>query len=124
MKATVPTFALLAFLVAGGVTFAVIQWLGRGSPEMAFVAGAVVGTQVAAVVHHRTPRADSSAGVKAGVGAALAVGTVLLGAALHAGWKPFQFPGVSIPISVVGAFVFPFVLFDTMWDSLSKKRGS
>ena len=124
MKAAGYVSAVLAFIAGGSITFAVIRWLGKGSPELAFVVGAVLGTQIAAVVHHRTPGAVSSPGVKAGVGTALALGAVLLGLVLHAFWKPFNYPEISIPIAVVGAFVFPFVLFEQMWNALSKKPGA
>ena len=121
MKAACYVSAILAFIVGGGITFAVVRWLGKGSPELAFVVGAVLGTQIAAVVHRRSPAAVSAPGVKVGVGAALALSTILLGALMHALWKPFDYPEISIPIAVVGSFVFPFVLFDTMWNALSKR---
>src|SRR3954470_9616033 len=108
--------AIIAFIVGGSITFAVMRWLGKGSPELAFVVGAVLGTQIAAVVHRRSPGAVSSARVKAGVGAALALSTVLLGIVLLLAWNPFDYPQISIPIAVVGTFVFPFVLFETMWN--------
>src|SRR3954452_15943840 len=109
MKPIVYISAILAFIAGGSVTYAVVHWLGKGSPELAFVVGAVLGTQIAAVVHHRSPGAVSSPGVKAGVGAALALSTVLLGIAMHALWKPFTYPEIIIPIAVVGTFVFPFI---------------
>jgi hypothetical protein len=55
------------------------------------------------------------------LGAALALGTVLLGTVLHLAWAPFEYPEISIPIAVVGTFLFPFVLFQTMWNALSKR---
>ena len=124
MKAVGYISAVIAFIVGGSITFAAVRWLGMGGPELAFVAGAVLGTHIAAVVHHRTPGAVSSTGVKAGVGAALALSTILLGFVLQSLWKPFDYPEISIPISVVGTFVFPFFLFDQMWNALSKKRAA
>lgn len=124
MKVAGYAFAILAFIVGGSITFAVVRWLGKGGPELAFVVGAVLGTQIAAIVHHRSPGAVSSPGVKAGVGAALALSTILLGIVLHALWKPFSYPEISIPIAMVGTFVLPFFLFDQIWNSLSKKPGA
>ena len=121
MKVTAYISASLAFIVGGCITFAVVRWLGKGSPELAFIVGAVLGTQIAAVVHRRSPGAVSSPRVKAGVGVALALSTILLGTVMNALWKPFDYPEISIPIAVVGAFVFPFILFETMWNALSKK---
>jgi hypothetical protein len=123
VKPGVLAVAVVSLLVGGAVTFAVIRMVGKGSPELAFVVGAVLGTQLAAVVHHRTPGAASSSRVKAAIGVALACGVVVLGAVLHLAFAPFEFAWVSIPIAAVGAFVFPFVLFDTMWNALTKKRN-
>ena len=121
VKPLVPIVALLSLLVGGAVTFAVIRMLGKGSPELAFVVGAALGAQMAAVAHHRAEGAVSSTRVKAITGAALALGVIILGVILHFAFAPFEFPAISIPISAVGAFVFPFVLFDTMWNALSKR---
>jgi hypothetical protein len=122
VKPTVFVVAVVAQLVGGAVTFAVVRMIGKGNPELAFVVGAVLGTQLAAVAHRRAAGAASSPGVKASVGAALACGALLMGVALHLAFAPFPFPGISIAFAVVGSFVFPFVLFDTMWNALSKKR--
>ena len=124
MRLSVYGAAILAYIVGGSVTYAVVRWLGKGSPELAFIVGAVLGTQLAAVVHHRSPGAVSSASVKARIGAMLALSTVLLGVALQATLSPFEHPEVSIPIAVVGTFIFPFVLFDTMWNALSKRTDA
>jgi hypothetical protein len=124
MKAAVYFSAVLTFIVGGGITFAVVRWLGKGSPELAFIGGAVLGTQIAAVVHHRSKGAVSSPGVKAGVGASLALSAIVLGIVMHAIWKPFDYPEISIPMAVAGSFVFPFVLFEQMWNALSKKPGA
>ena len=123
MKPAVVVIAVVSFFLSGGVTFAIVRWLGKGSPELAFVVGAIVGTELAAVVHHRNPGATNSAGVKALIGAALAMSTVVLATLLHLVVAPFEYPQISIPIAVVGTFVFPFVLFDTMWKALSGRAG-
>ncbi len=121
MKGNVYIAAIVAFIIGGGMTFAVVRELGKGSPELAFVVGAILGTQIAAVVHRRDAQAESSPGVKATIGMALAGSAILLGVVLQFFWMPFEYPEISLPISVVGAFIFPFVLFETMWDALSRK---
>ena len=122
VKPGVLAVAVVSLLVGGGITFAVVRLVGKGSPELAFVVGAVLGTHLAAVAHHRSPGAASSPRVKALVGAALACGAVALGVALHIAFAPFEFAVISIFFAVVGSFAFPFVLFDTMWKALSKQR--
>jgi hypothetical protein len=120
MKPFVYITATLSFLIGGSLTFAIIRWLSKGSPELAFVAGAILGTELAAVVHHRTPGASSSPAVKAKIAAALSVSAIFLGIALHTAFHPFAYPEISIPMAVAGAFIFPFVLFDTMWNALDR----
>lgn len=123
MKPIVYVSAIIGLILGGSITFGVIRWLDKGSPELAFVVGAVLGIQLAVIAHHRHPGASSSSRVKARVGAALAVSTILFGVALHFGWKAFEYPEISIPIAVVGTFFFPFVLLDTMWNALAKPPG-
>ena len=122
VKPGVLVVAFVSLLAGGGVTFAVVRMVGKGNPELAFVVGAILGTQLAAMAHHRVAGAKSTPRVKAWIGADLACGALLLGVALHLAFAPFQFPAVSVPFAVVGSFVFPFVLFDTMWNALSKRR--
>ena len=58
VKPGVLAIAVLSQLVGGGITFAVVRMVGKGSPELAFVVGAILGTQLAAVVHHRIGGAE------------------------------------------------------------------
>lgn len=116
--------AFLAYIVGGSITFALLRWLGKGAPELAFIVGALLGIQIAAVVHSRSPGAVSSFGVKLGIGAASALGTILLGMVMHALWKPFIYPEISITFGVVGAFVFPFVLFEMFWKTLARRPNA
>jgi hypothetical protein len=52
----------------------------------------------------------------------LAVVTAVFGLALHRLFAPFKFADVSIPISALGVFVFPFAIFNVMWFALSKSK--
>jgi len=120
MRAITYVIAVSAFVVGGGITFAVVRWLGKGSPELAFMVGAILGTQLAAIIHHRGRGASNSLQVKAKIGLVLALTAFFLGIVLHTVFGAFEYPDVSVPIGVVGAFVFPFVLFDTMWNAMTK----
>ena len=121
MRAIAYIAATSAFVAGGAVTFAVVRWLGKGSPELAFVVGAVLGTQLAAAIHHRSRGAGNSPRLKAMIGLVLALTAILLGIVLHTVFEAFEYPDVSIPIGAVGTFIFPFVLFDTMCNALSGK---
>ena len=46
---------------------------------------------------------------------------VILAGGLGVRLRPFT--NVSIPIGAVGSFVFPFVIFNMMWNALSKQKN-
>ena len=110
------------FFVGALITLGIIRAIEKGSPELAFVVGAILGTQIAALVHHRQPGTSNSLAVMLSLGITLAVAAVVLGSILHVVFAPFNYPEISVPIAAVGSFVFPFVLFDTMWKALSKGK--
>lgn len=112
-----------SFFVGAAITFAVIRLMEADHPELAFIVGAILGTELAALVHHRQEGTTNSFATKATVGLALAVAAVVVGITLHLMANPFHYPEISIPMAAVGSFVFPFVLFDTMWNALSKPKG-
>lgn len=122
LKAIALGTGVVSFFIGAAVTFAAIRLIGKGSPELAFVVGAILGTQLATVAHHRQPQATASAGTKLGLGVALGAAALIFGLLAHVAFRPYTYPDVSIPMAVVGSFVFPFVLFDTMWKALSKHR--
>jgi hypothetical protein len=110
------------FLFGATIAFAIVRAVEMGSPELAFVVGAILGTQVAAVVHHRQSGSTNSFLIKVALGATLAVTAVAMGIVLHFGFSAFNYPEISVPMGAIGSFVFPFVLFDTMWKALSKAK--
>jgi hypothetical protein len=123
MRPSVFIVAAVSFFISSSITFAVIRWLGKGSPTLAFIVGAAVGTNLAAVMHHRNPKGTNSPGVKASIGAVLVISMLALATVLHIVFAPFRFfLVVTLPISAIGSFVFPFILFDTTWRTLSKVR--
>jgi hypothetical protein len=123
MKPIVLVAAVGTFVVAGAIAFAVIRKLDLKNPEIAFVSGGVAAVIVAAAMHQRRPGARNTPGVKVALGAVLAVTALLFGLALHRMYAPFAFFEVSVPISALGCFLFPFALFNTMWTALEKARN-
>jgi len=124
LKAIVLIVSVVSCIISGAATFAVIQWIGKGSGELAFVIGAIIGTQVGAVIHYRRKGATNSLSAKAKLGLALGAANVVFGVVLHYAIAPFAYADVTIPLAAVGSFVFPFVLFDTMWNTLSKYKDA
>ena len=94
-----------------------------GIPELPFIVGAVLGTQVGAIMHHRQPGSRSTVAAKAILGVVLSVCAIIVGLVLHLTTNSFNFAEISIPFAAVGSFVFPFVLFNTMWNTLSKNNS-
>ena len=122
MKLATLFLATAVFVAAASITFTIIHWLKIGDPGLAFVAGAILGTQAGSLLHHRTPDAANTMGVKCLLGAVLAVTAALFGVALHVLFAPFKFAEITIPISAIGTFFFPFVIFNTMWSTMSQSR--
>jgi MFS family permease len=110
---------IVSFLAGAALTLVVIRALEIGRPELAFVVGAILGTGIGAVAHHRQ-KGNNTGAVKTALGIALAATAVAFGLLVHFAFGVFAYPEVSIPIAGIGSFVFPFVLFNTMWEALSK----
>jgi hypothetical protein len=123
LKVTTLAIAAAVFTGAASITFAIVRWLEQDA-DYAFAAGAILATQIAAIIHYRTPGSTNTIGVKAMLGAVLSLTALLFGLLLNAWFSPFKFADISIPIATLGAFGFPFVLFGTMWNALSKSKRS
>jgi hypothetical protein len=112
------------FFLGAIVTFAIIRGIDKGNPELTFVVGAILATNVAAMVHHRQSGTANNLAIKLALGAMLAISAVVFGVLLHFAFSPFKYPEVSVPIAAVGCFVFPLVLFNTMWKAMSKSKDN
>jgi hypothetical protein len=112
---------IVSFLAGAALTLAVVLFFEFRWTELAFVVGAILGTQVGAMVHHRQ-KGDNTSAVKIALGIALAATAVAFGLVVHFAFGVFVHPEVSIPMAGIGSFVFPFVLFNTMWEALSKPK--
>ena len=122
MKASTLALAAILFVAGASITFAIIRWLGKGDPELSFIIGAILATQGAAAIHFYTPGSTNTTTGKAILGVVVAVTAVVYGLVLHYLFAPFKFAEVSIPICSIGAFFFPFGLFNTMWNALAKTK--
>ena len=121
MKASTLATALAAQVFAVLVAFALQRTFSAGpSSGLPFVVGGIFGTQMGALRHARRPDAVNTSGVKARLGAALGVGALVLGGALHVLFAPFTFVDVTVPIAALGSAVFPFVLFNQMWRAVRR----
>ncbi len=124
MKPSSLMIAAVSFIVSGGLAFLVIRAISMGNPELSFIVGAVIGSQTGAIMHHRHPGSQPTATAKLLLGVVLAACALVLGVILHVTANPFTFAEVSVPAAIVGSFAFPLLLFNTMWNALSKQQRS
>lgn len=122
MKSTSLFLSALAFVAAASLALAVIRGFDVGDTPLALVVGAIVGSQVGAILHARQPDATSSAIPKLVLGAVLAVVALAFGFAVHLGLGGITYPEVTLPISAIGTFVFPFAVFNTMFNAIRNQR--
>ena len=120
MKPIHLVLSAVAFVVTASIVLAIIRSIGVGQTPIAFVAGAIIGTQTGAILHARQPNAAATWSTKLILGAVLAVTAVVLGLIVYASLGGITYPEVTLPISAVGAFGFPLVLFNQMFNAMQK----
>jgi hypothetical protein len=122
----VKTFSLviagLSFLAAAAITLAVIRGLDVGDDPLTFDVGAIVGAQAGAIIHAREKDAVASTRVKLTLGGVLAVVALVFGLVVHFAVRGLKYPEITIPIASVGSFVFPFALFNTMFNAMRQSK--
>jgi hypothetical protein len=123
MKPAAYVATVLSAAVSTVVALLIIRAVGYSGTSMAFVVAAIIGTNVAVFVHHRSGGAALNGTNKAQIGASLALTALVVGGALQLLVGPFAYPEVTIPIAMVGSFVFPWAIADTMWKALEQKKS-
>jgi len=66
--------------------------------------------------------AMSGDGEKCGLGGVIAGSCLVFSLVVQVIANFFPEPVISIPISTIGSFIFPFVLFNIMWNSMQKNK--
>ena len=122
MKPACLVIAAVAFIIAAAIALAVIRGFSVGDTSLAFVVGAILGTQAGAIAHSRRSEADATIAVKLGLGAVLAGVALVFGIVVHFAVSPFEYPGVTLPIAAIGSFVFPFAIFNTMFNAVRRSK--
>ena len=112
----------LVYIIGVTLAYAVISAFNVGDPNLSLGLGAVVGTQIGAWLYHRREPAAAPFPVKASAGLLMSSLCVIQSLLFQALWGWQKFPEVAIPISAVGTFVFPFVLYGTMQKALAKAK--
>jgi hypothetical protein len=122
MKTIGIAVASSAFTVGAIVTFLILRFIQSDMAYISLIAGAIIGTQAGLVWYHRQPGASLTLQLKLRLGAVLTITGVVLSLIMQTTIRWFQFPEVSILIGAVGCFIFPFVLAETVWKALEKRR--
>jgi hypothetical protein len=110
----------LAYIIGVTLTYAILAALRVDDMNLALAMGAILGTQIGALLYHRRESAAAPFRVKASVGLLMATLCVIQSLLFQAVWGWLKYPEVSIPIGAVGTFVGPFVLYGTMQKALAK----
>ncbi|MDG2208104.1 MAG: hypothetical protein P8K78_09400 [Pirellulales bacterium] len=115
--------AAVAFIIGAAIALAVIRGFSVGDPSLAFVVGAILGAQAGAIAHSRHPEAEATVAVKLGLGAVLAGVALIFGFVVHFAISPFKYPDVTLAIAAIGSFIFPFAIFNTMFNATRRSQS-
>jgi hypothetical protein len=117
---------LLSVAALHVVLFAVALWIimkfKPDAPEVAFVIAAIAGTWTGAFFFHRRNSGTSNYAAKAALGGTMAAVCIIEAIVVQGAWSTMKVPEVSIPISAIGTFGFPFVLFDKFEKAFRQQR--
>lgn len=117
------TIAQLAFLLVTAAIALAFRSLPGDKPTLIFVVASIVGTHVFAFVHHRLGGAEPTTKEKLVIGASFSMCVVISAIGFDLADMPLLLPQVTVPISMIGVAVFPFVLTRTAWKAISAKAA-
>jgi hypothetical protein len=124
MKPSILSIAAASFVVGAAVTCAIFRLAGLGHEMVAIVVGAILGTDIAVILHHRQSGATLPAKIKAQLGATLAITALATTAVLSVAIDWEEFPEIALPLSALGSFGFPFIIGSTLWNALQKTKDA
>jgi hypothetical protein len=112
--------AAVGFCVSAALALALIRNFQFGDDPMAMIVGATVGTQVGVIAHSRQPGARATRAAKTWLAAVLAAMAIAFGLAVQFAFTGFEYPEITLPMSAIGSFVFPYAIFGSTWRALGK----
>jgi hypothetical protein len=115
------TIAQLAFLLVALAMALVFRSLPGDKPSLIFVVASIVATHAFAFAHHRAGGTEPTTKEKLVIGASFSLCVVISAIGFALADMPLLMPVVTIPISMIGVAVFPFVLTKTAWKAISTK---
>lgn len=112
----------IGYLVSFTITALIISYFKVSYPGLAFIVGSLAGTQIAAWSHCKCCNKLATYRIKAIIGGQLSLLSIIAGyfSQLLLNW--IAFPKVTLSISAIGSFIFPFVIFGQIQKSFIKSK--
>lgn len=117
------TIAQLAFLLVALAMALAFRSLPGEKPSLIFVVASIAGTNAFAFAHHRLGGAEPTTKDKLLIGASFSLCVVISAIGFALAEMPLLLPEVTVPISMIGVAVFPFVLTKIAWKAISAKAA-
>jgi hypothetical protein len=117
------TVAQLAFLLVTLAMSLVFRTLPAEKPSLIFVVASIAGTNAFAFAHHRFGGVEPTTKDKLLIGASFSLCVVISAIGFALADMPLLMPEVTVPISMIGVAVFPFVLTKMAWKAISAKAA-
>lgn len=119
MKIKELMLVVLTHIATAAIALVVLTY-GVGEPDYAFIVAAGVGAFSGAHRYHGHHQDKAPFNVKATLGLVMSILCAIEMIALLSVWTYTRYPTVTIPITVLGTFGFPFVLFETIRKSMKR----
>ncbi|HKS08910.1 MAG TPA: hypothetical protein VJS13_05135 [Pyrinomonadaceae bacterium] len=123
MKISELLIVALVYVASVTVAYLVLSSYQPQSVDFALGLGAIVGSEIAAVLYHRRESATAPFSVKATVGLLMAFLCVIQGGLFQVLWGWFKYPEISISIGAVGTFIGPFLFYGIMQNAMNKSKA-
>jgi hypothetical protein len=112
--------AAVSFCASAALALALIRTFQFGDDPMAMIVGATVGTLAGVIAHSRTADCGATRRAKTSLALVLASTAIAFGLVVQFGFAAFQYPEITLPVSAIGSFVFPYAIFGSTWKALGK----
>ena len=122
MKAKELLLAGLTYLIGVTIAYFIASRFDNDAVGVSQVVGTILGVFVAIWFYQSRNEQLAPAKVKLAVGGTLAALCVLQGLAFQQLLKWMTYPDISIGFGALGAFVFPFVLWNTFGKTVTASR--
>jgi predicted membrane channel-forming protein YqfA (hemolysin III family) len=110
------------YILTGIISLLVVREVRPDFAGLAFMLAALVATYVGTMSAYSRVSGTQPHQVKTALSAILALVTVVFGLVVAATTDRVQTPEATVPLSVIGAAVCPFLFVGTIWHSMDKGK--